>query len=251
MAIKINSKNLTKRVIDGKEVEKVILNWAEIRPNEVPHINYHVINDFSSWGSLPWWWSTSSWDVTISSDWVSSTTWQTAKISYTMMPSLANAKKIEIIYQFHRVPWEDINKLAIQSWLWPITRWGVRRDGLWWSLYYEHIDTDEPVSLCSGIITSDGRPSWAWWNIYSNPDWAVEWDYKLEITYYLEDADKTGSMPASLTLNWVEKTGCPHWTIRKQSLAAEIRLANQLPIELWQWTTLKQVDMFIYNNLPD
>lgn len=36
MAIKINGKNLAKRIINWQEVVKVMLNWAEIRPNEVP-----------------------------------------------------------------------------------------------------------------------------------------------------------------------------------------------------------------------
>lgn len=44
MAIKINGKNLAKRIIDGKEVQKVMLNWAEIRPNEVPPTP--IVDDF-------------------------------------------------------------------------------------------------------------------------------------------------------------------------------------------------------------
>ncbi len=44
MAIKINGKNLAKRIINGQEVQKVMLNWAEIRPNEVPPTP--VVDDF-------------------------------------------------------------------------------------------------------------------------------------------------------------------------------------------------------------
>ena len=42
MAIKINGKDLAKRVINWHEVEKVMLNWTEIRPNSTPP----VFNDY-------------------------------------------------------------------------------------------------------------------------------------------------------------------------------------------------------------
>ena len=35
MAIIINWKNLSKRIINGKEVERVTMSWAEIRPNRI------------------------------------------------------------------------------------------------------------------------------------------------------------------------------------------------------------------------
>lgn len=42
MAIKINGKDLAKRIINGQEVQKVMLNWAEIRPNEVPPVDDYL-----------------------------------------------------------------------------------------------------------------------------------------------------------------------------------------------------------------
>lgn len=42
MAIKINWKDLQKRIINGKEVEKVILNWVQIRPESTPILDDYL-----------------------------------------------------------------------------------------------------------------------------------------------------------------------------------------------------------------
>lgn len=42
MAIKINGKDLAKRIINGQEVQKVMLNGSQIRPNEVPPVDDYL-----------------------------------------------------------------------------------------------------------------------------------------------------------------------------------------------------------------
>lgn len=112
MAIKINNKDLYRRVINWQDVQKVILNWSQIRPTEQKYIDYHVISNRGTWGGggggswIPWWWSawwsttvgesgiTNWWDTGTGSQWM-------AELQYVWLPSLLNARKVEIIYSFY------------------------------------------------------------------------------------------------------------------------------------------------------
>ena len=55
MTIKYGTHNLVKRIINWHEVEKVIYNGEEIRPND-----YIINTDFRNLSSLPSWWSATS-----------------------------------------------------------------------------------------------------------------------------------------------------------------------------------------------
>ena len=112
MAIKINNKDLYRRVINWQDVQRVILNWSQIRPTSQPHIDYHVISNWGTggwgWGGtwVPWWWgvwwSTAVWESGITNWWDTGTGSQwTADLQYNWLPSLLNARKVEIIYSFY------------------------------------------------------------------------------------------------------------------------------------------------------
>lgn len=105
MAIKINNKDLARRVINWQDVQRVILDWSQIRPTEQKYINYHIISKWwwwwGPWEWVPWGWST--WGSTVIEETGVSNggTWQTANLNYNWLPSLLNAYKVEIVYYYH------------------------------------------------------------------------------------------------------------------------------------------------------
>jgi hypothetical protein len=74
MTIKYNWRDLAKRIINGREVEKVIYNWTQIRPSQSPTPNYlcFTAESANSTVKLNKRWNTTDVSLEISNNW---TTW--------------------------------------------------------------------------------------------------------------------------------------------------------------------------------
>lgn len=217
MAIKYRWHNLERRVINGRDVEKVIYNWREIWPQETQHVDYHIVSPWT-WGWAPswwstwwgWWWGWGGWHF---GPWWFY--WWTAQ--YDWLPSLRNARKIKIVYQFTRtlasVPvaldgrllrmWSRTYQTQLVSW----------RDQLFW---------------CANNITD-------WFN-------AVPWLYT--ITTEIELSRNT----ATQVLEWPDWLTSDVWTyVLTNSEVNNIRNSDQFLITLNNWVTLRQTDFYIWN----
>lgn len=234
MAIKIDNKDLSKRIINWQEVQKVILNWAEIRPNEVPHVDYHVINDFTWWGSgwwssLPTWWGTNSSNVNISSWWISSSTWASATVNYNTMPSLANASRVNIVVEFDWTPLHDVNNTQFL-------------------VGFPNQSANVAISTWVQYFNNH----WVLWNYgggrtLENP---TQWEYKLDFDVWMNPYGSGANdykCTATLLKEWVEQlTFTNDMTNVYEYL---MRTADRLFLTLWQWVVIKKIDVYIYNDL--
>lgn len=142
MAIKINWQDLQKRIINWQEVQKVMLNWNQIRPSSSPTPTYQIVWDFATaWasGQLPAGWVGEPWNeprITIS--WIQAPDLLTDGEVRTNIQSLANAKRVTIVYNFEwsAFGWNyslaNFNFLKNESWTTFATWWSsVGVDG-WW-----------------------------------------------------------------------------------------------------------------------
>lgn len=235
MAIKINWKDLAKRIVDGKEVERVILDWAEIWPNPTPHINYHVINDFTgTTGTYPSGWTGGTW-VWISPSGMYSITWQNATATYTM-PSLMNAKKITIISKFHWEPWYDINRYAIRGGFPSYEYEWAQYDPSYW------MDHRSSWALRAQIATSG-----VWNDLSQTP---TTWDYELEYTMYLTPLVEHENL-LRLVVKLKDSNGTTFfndWWPYEEGIKEATRHATYFYVTLWQWVTVSSIDFYIYNN---
>ena len=82
MAIKINGKDLAKRIINGQEVQKVMLNGSQIRPTEIPPVDDYLCFTANTSGSTLQLHSTINWKNTALEISYDKETWQ----SYTIDP---------------------------------------------------------------------------------------------------------------------------------------------------------------------
>lgn len=112
MAIKINGKDLAKRIINWVEVEKVMANGSQIRPTSTPPTptDIHIHADFTNY-SMPSWWIYGSQNFTYTDKWLLSTeTWQgSSYVQYrpnwqTPTFDLSSAKRIVTVWQIYYVP---------------------------------------------------------------------------------------------------------------------------------------------------
>lgn len=233
MAIKINNKNLQKRIINGKEVEKVILNWSQIRPTEILHIDYHIIGDFTGWWGwwLPWWWEAGSW-VIVDEDWIRSETWQTVHARYTWMPSLLNAKKIEIITKFYWDWLYDINEMAFTNY---IVNPLYEYPNIGWYLYHDDWNRWNPIIRYYGQATFS--------QLLTRTQ---EWIYLMKTEIHLERE----------WWPWIfiftKKEGEEYVQKNSQSMSPwdiqRVRESQYFDLWLWQSVVVKKVDFYIYNN---
>ena len=222
MAIIINNKNLYRRVINGQDVQRAILNWKEIRPIGW-NIDYHVVSNWgTSWGWtwVPWWWDT-SWNTIIDENYVSNGgSWNPSKLIYNWMPSLLNAFKVEIIYKLYRTQ-ESAEK--------PFSSWLTHRTS---NTYLSEITQ-----------SSWWTRSFLAWNESDNDvlTWATAWEYTITTTLDLENSE------ATQTIAW------PNGFEQELELTLDvtdiynIRHSDAFWIELNDGMRLYRVDFFVYN----
>lgn len=241
MAIKINNKDLYRRVINQRDVQKVILNWSQIRPTSQWHIDYHVISNrgtwwwgWGGWTGTPWWWS--SWGSTTVWEHGVSNWWETgswghgqgkANLNYDWLPSLMNAYKVEIIYYFYwnQTDIEDADGRALDSYL----AWGDNR-------------------TYTADIYEYGQ-DWAVWlefqiRILKLLSWATEWDYVMTVVLDLQNKK------ANLTLQWPDSFSQSLYITLVDSEVYNIRHSDKFLVILNDWVRLSRTDFFVYNNLP-
>lgn len=232
MAIKINNKNLARRVINWQDVQRVILNWSQIRPTGQPHIDYHVISNrgtwgWGGWGWIPWWWGvwwstavgesgiTNWWDTGTGSQW-------TANLKYNWLPSLLNAYKVEIIYSFYWNQTETYN-YPFESFL----------------EYNSSVTYESTINKVSQERLLWLRPFVQSWYIMRD---LSAWDYVMTAVLDLENES------ATLTLEW------PNWFSQEieASLTStqifNIRHSTDFWVILDDGVRLSRVDFFVYNN---
>lgn len=234
MAIKINWKSLQNRVINGKDTRRVLLNWAELRPTEIPHIDWHVDSSFM-W-SMPWWYVGTGTEVTnagiVKAEWASY-----GSIIYnnsTWMPSLAYAKGIMVIVNFDWVAPEWIS-----SSYYPI---GCNVQG--WTA----------VGKCTTLLTV--RPSMNYWQdtliIWGNTSsntmtWVTNWNYTYTLFFDMQDEN---AATVSIDMEW------PSWFSKDkttksltQQLIESVRTQTELSLFIYGWVTIKHIDLYIWNNI--
>ena len=229
MAIKINNKNLARRVINWQDVQRVVLNWSQIRPTSQPHIDYHVISNRGTWwggggwSGVPWGWGI--WGSTVIGEtWVSNWgTWETANLQYNWLPSLLNAYKVEIIYSFYR-DWTDVST-PFESYLLHGSedsyRAKIYKQGAAWTLYFQ--------------ISSQ------WYQTYI-ADYPGRGDYVMTAVLDLENET------ATLTLSWPSSYKKELEISLTDADIYEIRHSDEFWVYLNDWVRLSRVDFYVYNN---
>ena len=234
MAIKIDNKDLSKRIYNWQEVQRVILNGSQIRPTEESHIDYHVISNFWWWSAwwIPWWWG---WfDVEPTNDWVVAWRGRVGKLTYSSvswMPSLANATKIQIVIKYSWTPDLSIREplnaelksewTTLESWWGEVTYW----NSSWGWGHTIH-------------VYGSGKFS-RFYNVSS-------WDYTSTITYDLVDLSNVPIMSTTWP-SWFSSTDATISNFTIEQVNA-IKASNVFTVEIREWIVLKSVDFYIWNN---
>ena len=228
MAIKINGKDLVKRIINWQEVSKVILNGSQIRPTYQQYVNYHVVSNFVWWGGWGGWgggwapsWRTNNWGVFGGhgvSNWGSG---QVVNQKYNGLPSLKNAVKVEIIYQIY---W-DLSEITT-----PFDATLLRNQNR--EYYTKVVSQREQIFGCSSDITASLEGASAGTYTIST---TLDLEHN-EATQIIEWPNGFRSDVGSYTLNGTE--------------IANIRNCNEFVIYLNNGISLSQVDFYIYNAEP-
>lgn len=215
MAI-LNAWNDIERIIIwGHDVNKVIYNWAQIRPYEVPPTpepTYHIVTDFASaWASwhLPSWrWATpwSGWWYSVSSSWVTST-WGGNVTLYPSNPSnpfpdLSWASRVVVEVWYTISLWWTIESRLVPNdipWLTRVQWHTVLWEQLLTTSYETFKDWPEEDSgnilPYSGTLVTD----------YYVSDWFLAQYNWWEMTSGLNDSDVLSirwSYDYSLTISW-------------------------------------------------
>ncbi len=224
MAIKINGKDLVKRIINWQEVSKVILNGSQIRPTYQQYVNYHVVSNFAWWGWWGWgWWATPSWRT--NNGWVFGeygvSNWGSGQVvnqKYNGLPSLKNAVKVEIIYQIY---W-DLSEITT-----PFDATLLRNQNR--EYYTKLVSGWDQIFWCSSDLSASlsGATAWAY-NIRT----VLDLEHN-EATQVIEWPNGFRSDVGTYTLNGTE--------------IANIRNCNEYVIYLNNWVSLSQVDFYVYN----
>ena len=234
MAIKINNKDMSRRVYNSEDVQRVILNWSQIRPTEIPHIDYHIIWDFTWWWGwwLPWWWEAGSWVIS-DENWIRSETWQTVHAKYTWMPSLLNAKKIVIVTEFYWNWLHDINEMAFTNW---IVNTSYERPNCWWYLYHDAWNRWEPlIRLYEWVTSSQWLSRTESWIYFMKTEFELEQEWWQVIKVYTKEPEEE---------EYRQKNGQSITELQVQ----KIRESQYFDLWLWQSVIVKKVDFYIYNN---
>lgn len=228
--------NMIDRRVGDEKVQRVILNWAEIWPNERTNINFHIVDNFTGW-SYPWWWSWWWGSAFIGGDWIFSWWWQ-AYFDYSWFPDLSRAIRVKIVYQVY---WDttstDVNNLV-------------------WHFYYGN---NQMVQLGSWIVKRDN------WNYYGialfqgnsgqNHQMSVmpePWNYTL--TWDIRLTPRTyGSTTYPGWMDWtlsetdgtqIDQNG---WMIFQSDYINQLHAANDFRLMLQPGIVVKSIDMYIYN----
>ena len=231
MAIKINNKNLARRVINWQDVQRVILNWSQIRPTEQKYIDYHIISKWGRWWGwgpwwwVPWWWST-WWSTVIGETGVSNGgTWQTANLNYNWLPSLRNAYKVEIIYSFY---WEVTNQPSLFC---PFQA----------SLY-----TRTYLGYQARIRSMWGSDNRYMFEFYLTPYWAypaishlTTWNYTITNIIDFENETATWKM----RWPWIDES----YDATREIQYGVIKLSDSFWVYLNDWVSLSRIDFIVYN----
>lgn len=228
MAIKINGKDLVKRIINWQEVSKVILNGSQIRPTYQQYVNYHVVSNFTWWwGWWGWgWWATPSWRT--NNGWVFGeygvSNWGSGQVvnqKYNGLPSLKNAVKVEIIYQVY---W-DLSEITT-----PFDATLLRNQNR--EYYTKVVSQREQIFGCSSDITA-------------SLEWASAGTYTISTTLDLEHNE------ATQIIEWPNgfRSDVGSYTLNGTEIA-NIRNCNEFVIYLNNGISLSQVDFYIYNAEP-
>lgn len=238
MAIKINRKDLARRIINWQDVQKVILNWSQIRPTEQKYIDYHIISNrgtwwgWGGWSWVPWWWSIWWWgwwwSAVVWENWVSNG-WDTAggsqwiaELQYVWLPSLLNARKVEIIYSFYWNKTEAYNypfesRLKYNS-SWPYRPY-IRKFWQDRTLWFQQFTQ-------------------SWYVLWGSS----AWNYVMTAVLDLENES------ATLTLEW------PNWFSKEIEASIDstqmfdIRHSTDFWVILWDWVILSKVEFLVDNN---
>lgn len=228
MAIKYGWQNLQRRLYNWQNVSRVIINWSQVRPTSQQYVNYHIVSDWTNaWGG--WWagiawvpsgWSNNGWVIT--SGWVSNW-WTGSSVSqqYQWLPSLKNAYKIEIVYQFE---WDQstiptpfdatllrLNNREYQTQL--VSGW----DQILW------LSNDSTASL----------------------SWLTAGTYTITTTLELNDLEATQVMNGPNSF----ESSVSAYTISTTE-RSNIRNCDKFIVYLNNGVTLSRVDFYIYNNAP-
>lgn len=252
MAIKIDNKDLQRRIINGQDVQKVILNWSQIWPTEVPYVDYHVISDFTGgwgwwwgWGGwgLPWWWTftwgSQWWLRIVPNEWIKidqdAPTGTVGKVRYTWMPSLANAKRIVVEINFDLIQRASLGTETINTPLYGFLEPGDS----WIWLRHKQDDSAEIASYYNyGWFASRWTVQLTQWDSYKmvwdiSKRSASRWIYWAG-DLYLCDSSGTRITPSSGSY-WMTT-----WEIVATSTSFEVWLLEGI--------TVSKVDFYIYNN---
>ena len=234
MAIKIDNKNLYRRIWNWQDVQKVILNWAVIRPNEQANVYYYVFNDFTwwwgGWGWLPqWWWWT--W-VEVTNDWVViSSGRQSWEIHYTdIMPSLANARKIEIVAEIGWDRPEQMQSMPLNMRIWNSNEWTnthVDSTIYWYRWFYEQ--ALDPIY---------------WWPTSELVNFN-DWDYTITTIVDMDDEDNPF---ATMSMEW--PAGFSTSDLTQSFMSAwvdKIRAFDSFKVEFYNSITIKSIKFYVYN----
>lgn len=242
MSIKYGSHDLVKRIIDWHNVEKVIYNGNQIWPSSPqPQPTYHIVWDFTQW-SLPSWWSSTYGGVSYSNNWISlDTTGWTDYVTIknqNSMPSLVNASRIKIDYDFYRTDvWESRGK-----WGWWIytSQWSQWNN----QLFISGIGGEDwPDEGDSGVFqfwkTIDEENG----TVLNNP---VIWKYTLSVDFDLitQKVTQTLTYPdpsISSTLTFFTYNNIP---LVLRNYGDEFR------ITLFEWITMSDMNMYIWYMTP-
>ena len=239
MAIKIDWQDLQKRYLGWQEVVKVMLNGGEIRPNTVPPVQptYHIVWDFTQW-SLPSWWNISgAGSITYSNNWIAlDTSWWTDSViikNQNSMPSLVNASRIKIDYDFYRT-WASTQAL------YPYLRLQ------WW--IYENL-YDRRSLQSSVFFESPDYAAQEWHTVDTGSHGGLSfelWKYTLSI-----DVD---------LMNWIvtQTITSPNQTTATISRddvhifpnMVSIRNSDEFRITLYEWITMSDMNMYIWYTIP-
>lgn len=238
MAIKINQQDLQRRIIDNKDVQRVILNGQQIRPTSQPQINYHVVSNFSWWWwTYPWWWSWSG-SAYIGWDWISSSGGQ-AYFDYNWFPDLSHAVKIEIIYHTY---WDTAN---------------CDTNNLMWQFYYP--PDWRNVGLSSYIGWSDSYDTYQlalwqnnggqWHPMFSTiSSGYYDFTWTIQLTpYTFWSTTYPWRMTREIKDNQGNVVDTNDWMIFNQGNIDNLHQANDFRVMLQPWFVVSSVDFYVYN----
>lgn len=232
MAIKRNWLDISRRIYNWVDVQKVIYNGSQIRPTEIPHINYHIMSDFTGWWGwwgggwqLPTWWT---WQWIVIGEggiyaWITGS-WTVTYDEERGMPSLAYAKKLQLVLNY--------------DWIVPVSpsagdflQMSLRNGNTqyaWWSLRYMSWNYMQITLAKMGYFTNvstDNYTTSILWNMEDS-----------ESPFWEMDTEWPSSFSAQSIHQWMNTASI-----------SNIRSCNKLVITIGNWITLKSIDFYIWN----